>query len=363
MSSSRSIAWLSLLAAFLAAVGFLPHVFGQQTPPTTGGPARPSPTPAQQQETGEADVVRINTTLVTVPVSVADRHGRYLSDLRRDQFHVYENGVEQQVAYFAPVDKPFTVALLLDISDSTEAQLKLIQEAAIAFIERLRPDDRVIVVAFDSRVRLLAQPQMSRDALRAAIRALHSGQGTSLYAVVEETTKELSESVSGRKAIVLLTDGVDTTTPKTMSTFESSVGRAEESDVIVYPVQVNAPSDLDPSNLTTELRLRFPEPPSAHALAGVYMRAREYLHQLAEKTGGQFYVATELGKLGQSFARVADDLRRQYSLGYYPKVRPQAGEVREIKVTVDEPNTTVRARPNYVTRGKTLAPGDEGVKP
>jgi Ca-activated chloride channel family protein len=362
MSSPRAVVRLSLLVVFLAPAGRQLYLFGQQTPRPESGPARQSPAPAaQQQEPGEADVVRVNTTLVTVPVSVTDRQGRYLAELRQDQFHVYEDGVEQQVAYFAPVDKPFAVALLLDISDSTEPQLKLIQEAAIAFIDRLRPDDRVTVVAFDSRVRLLAQPQMNRDALRAAIRALRPGRGTSLYAVVEETIRELADSTSGRKAVVLLTDGVDTTTPETISTFASSVRRAEESDVVVYPVQVNAPSDLNPSNPETELRLRFPEAPTARALAGVYMRARDYLHQLAEKTGGQLYVATELGRLGQAFARVADDLRRQYSLGYYPKVKPQAGETREIKVTVDQPKVIVRARPNYVARGK--PPGDPAGKP
>ena len=362
MSFSRNIARLSFLIIFLSAIGYQLHAFGQQATPPESRPRRQLSIPAQQQpEISAADVIRVNTTLVTVPVSVIDRQGRYLADLHQSQFHVYENGVEQQIAYFASVDKPFTVALLLDISDSTEAQLKLIQEAAIAFIERLRPDDQVIVIAFDSRVRLLAQPPMNRDALRAAIRALQSGHGTSLYAVVEETIKELAHSISGRKAIVLLTDGIDTTTPETMSTFKSSVERAEESDVIVYPVQVNAPSDLNPSNLETQLRLRFPDAPTARALAGVNMRARDYLHQLAEKTGGQFYVATELGRLGQSFARVADELRRQYSLGYYPKTKPQAGEMREIKVTVDEPKVTVRARPNYVTNDKPL--GDTSGKP
>ena len=318
--------------------------------------------PKEQQEISEGDVIRINTTLVTVPVSVMDGKKRYIGDLRQAQFHVCDNDVEQQIAYFASVDKPFLVALLLDISDSTQPQLKLIQEAAITFIDKLRPDDQVIVVAFDSRVRLLAQPTTNREALRAAIRALQSGHGTSLYAVVEETIKQFPNPLFGRKAIVLLTDGVDTTSPQPNFTFESSVRRAEESEVAIYPVQFDTSSDrLDPSNPEDVLKLKFPGPKSGPIAAGQYARARDYLNQLANKTGGQGYVAEDSRKLSEAFARVAEHLRRQYSLGYYLKLPAKPGEVREIKVTVDQPNAIVHARANYVSGGKRVNPS--GVKP
>ena len=174
MRSSQKIPRCFLIV-LLAIVGYDIRVPGQQpSQPRIAPTTRSSPPAQQEQEINEGDVVRINTTLVAVPVSVMDRKNRYLMNLRQEQFHVFENGIEQKVALFASVDSPFMVGLALDISDSTQAQLTLIQEAAIAFIDQLKPIDKVFVIAFDSRVRLLAQPEMNRDELRASIRALAS---------------------------------------------------------------------------------------------------------------------------------------------------------------------------------------------
>ena len=102
-------------------------------------------------------MVRVNTTIVTLPVSVMDRNGRFIPDLRQQEFRIYEDGVEHEVAYFAAVEKPFTLALVLDTSASTRFRIDEMQDAAIAFINQLRPDDRVIVVSFDEEVRVLAE--------------------------------------------------------------------------------------------------------------------------------------------------------------------------------------------------------------
>src|ERR1043166_8690506 len=134
-------------------------------PPVLGGATRDpnEQKPATQQkdagpeEVGEGDVVKIETTLVSVPVSVMDRDGKYIPDLTKDNFHVWEEGVEQRVAYFASTEKPFTVALLIDTSGSTRFRLDEIQNAAITFVEQLRPDDRVMVVSFSDKIRVLAQ--------------------------------------------------------------------------------------------------------------------------------------------------------------------------------------------------------------
>lgn len=342
------------MLTLLLAMAFDCRVEGQERAPKS-----PPQTPRASQQPEEEEVIRISTALVTVPVTVSDRNSRPLMSLQREQFHVFDNGREQRIAFFASVDSPFMVALLLDISDSTQTQLKLIQEAAIAFVDQLRPDDQVFVVAFDSRVRLLAQPKMNRDELRAAIRGLESGHGTSLYAVVEETIKQFPNSIAGRKAMVLLTDGIDTTSPPAMATVESSLRRAAESDVMVLPVQVNAPSELNPSDPgEAQIKLRFPGSASGPLVAASYARAREYLHGLASKTGAQFYAATDLKKLTEVFARVAGDLRTQYSLGYYPRTKPQPGEIREIKVSVDQPHVIVRSRASYVCCGAVGSPGN-----
>ena len=129
------------------------------TPPTASSSASsvaavvdPGP-----EEVAEGEVVRVNTSLVTVPVSVLDRQGRFIPDLKREDFRVFENGVEQPVAYWEPADKPFTVALLLDTSPSTEFHLWQIKEAAIAFAKQLRPQDRVLIVSFNDQVLLLTE--------------------------------------------------------------------------------------------------------------------------------------------------------------------------------------------------------------
>ena len=117
----------------------------------------PAQVSSQSQEPQDIDVLRVNTNLVTVPVNVMDRQGRFIPDLRREQFHLYEDGVEQDIAFFENAEKPFTVALLLDTSDSTKFRLNEIQEAALAFIEQLHPDDRVMVATFDKQVRILSE--------------------------------------------------------------------------------------------------------------------------------------------------------------------------------------------------------------
>ena len=137
-----------------------------QSPPTlanaapTGVPlaAAPAAVPnADPEEVSEGDVVRIDTSLVTVPVSVLDRNGRFIPGLTQQDFRVFENGVEQPIAYFEPTEKPFTVALVLDVSASTRFHLWQIKEAAIAFAKQLRPQDRVLVVTFSDEVLLLTE--------------------------------------------------------------------------------------------------------------------------------------------------------------------------------------------------------------
>src|ERR1044071_1889601 len=134
-------------------------------PPVLGGanrspneqqkPAVNSQKDAGPEEVGEGDIVRVNTTLVSIPVSVMDRNGKYIPDLRQQDFRVWENGVEQRVAYFASTEKPFTVVLMIDTSGSTRFRLGEIQDAAITFVNQLRPDDRVMIVSFSDKIRLL----------------------------------------------------------------------------------------------------------------------------------------------------------------------------------------------------------------
>src|SRR5437588_8368501 len=138
------------------------------------------------EEVSAGDVIRVNTTLVSVPVTVMDRNGKYIPNLRKEDFQVWEDGVEQQVAYFASTEKPFTVALLIDTSGSTRERLQDIQNAAMTFVSQLGADDRVMVMTFDDKIRVLTQPTSDRYALRGAIDQVRPGSGTRLYDAVDQ---------------------------------------------------------------------------------------------------------------------------------------------------------------------------------
>src|SRR5256714_3225852 len=220
-------------------------------PPVLGGANRdpneqkPQSTQSKDvsnEEIGEGDIVRVDTTLVSIPVSVMDRDGKYIPNLTKDDFHVWEDGVEQKVAYFASTEKPFTVALLIDTSGSTRFRLDEIQNAAITFVEQLRPDDRVMIVSFDDKIRVLSQPTSDRNMLRNAILQTDAGSGTRLYDAVDMVINEYFNRVEGRKAIVLFTDGVDTTSDR--ATYESTVRDAEELDALIYPVEYDTFGDM-----------------------------------------------------------------------------------------------------------------------
>src|SRR5205823_67884 len=178
--------------------------------PGQAAPAQRGQRGQVSEEVGEDEVVRVNASLVTVPVSVLDRDGRFIGGLRKQDFRIFEDGSEQQVAYFAPVEQPFTVALVIDTSGSTQFKIEDMQEAAIAFLDQLKPNDRVIVVSFDDKIRVLSEATNDRALLRDAIRRTHTGDGTRLYDAVDQIINQQLAHVQGRKAIVLFTDGVDT---------------------------------------------------------------------------------------------------------------------------------------------------------
>ena len=348
-------------------------------PPELQGPLSRTPVEApvsvspatsldDKEEVGEGDVVRIDTNLVTVPVSVLDRQGRFISHLRGEQFNVFENGVEQKLAYFESTDKPFTVALLLDTSGSTFFHLWEIKEAAINFAKQLRPQDRVLIVTFDRLVMLLTEATNDLKVVTEVIeRNAITGFSTRLYDAIDLVIKARLNKIEGRKAIVLFTDGVDTASYQ--ATYQSTLREVEELDALIYPIQydttdfVDAQTRTNTTIVTTTISGRhFPTRSSSQVTYGTpkasgpgtsindYKLADQYLHQLATKTGGRFYGANDRTQLSDAFSKIAEELRHQYSLGYYPQTTLQSGERREIKVRVDQPNVAVRARDSYVQR-------------
>lgn len=342
-----------------------------------GGRSQRSPTTSTSpEEVDSNDIVRVNTTLVTIPVSVMERDGRYVPNLRKEDFRLWEDGVEQQIAFFATVDKPFSLVLMLDTSSSTRFKLNEIQDAAITFVNQLQPDDRVMVVTFDDKIRVLADFTSDRRRLRDAILQTRTGNGTKLYDAVDMVINQKLGREQGKKAIVLFTDGVDTTSKH--GSYESTIRDSEELDALIYPVQYDTYSGGGGGGMGGGGSWPGSKPSSgkvwidilggilgggknsggtigtggggggAGSTRGEYDRGNRYLHELANRTAGRLYAADSTYNLGAAFANVAEELRRQYSLGYYPKAQAQAGQRRSIKVRTNQPNLAVRSRESYI---------------
>ena len=339
----------------------------------TNPPAIPE---SSAEEVSAGDVVRIDTNFVTVPVSVLDRQGRFIPGLQREDFKVFENGVEQPIAFFEPTEKPFTVALVLDTSASTRFHLWQIKEAAIAFAKQLRPQDRVLVVTFSDEVLLLTEATNDQELISTVIQVnANTGNSTRLYDAVNLVIAERLDKVQGRKAIVLFTDGVDTSSY--ISTYESTMREAEELDALIYPIQYDTTdymramqgggsvtittsrSNWPFGNGSSQTTQNIPGTggPISGATQADYDRANQYLNAMADKTGGRLYRANDPTQLAQAFTSIAEELRRQYSLGYYPQ-NSGAGsnERRAIKVSVKRPNVAVRARNSYMRSSSNPTP-------
>ncbi len=209
----------------------------------TPTPTQPDESPADASELDDGDTVRVETNLVTLPVVVNDRGGRYVPDLRAEDFNVEEDGAPQKVAFFATVSEPFSVVLMIDTSASTTVEkMRQVQEAAVAFVSQLRPGDRVKVISFDDELRDLSDFTTDRAALASAIRATRPGKGTRLYDAFDVAHRALRR-LKGRKAVIMLTDGMDYHSAN--RTYDDNRRAAEESDVVVYPVRFDTRAETE----------------------------------------------------------------------------------------------------------------------
>jgi len=342
-----------------------PATVRPSTPPVLQGGAnrRPAPTPTPAAvDDDDNSVIRVQTNLVTMPVSVLDREGRYVAGLQQRDFQLFENGVEQKLDFFQSVEQPFTVCLLIDVSPSTQFQMDEIQNAALTFIDQLRPNDRVMVIAFDENVHFLSPPTNDRYRLRSAIRNLAFGDGTGLYEAVDYVLNQQLNRIQGRKAVVLFSDGVDTTSRR--ATYQSTVADTEEVDTMIYTIRYDTSQDMGGYNQPQQ-RQQQRRVTIADILAGIisgatigtspggaspreYELGRRYLETISQKSGGRKFEASSNMNLNAAFSGIAEELRRQYSIGYYPDNPGKVGERKQIKIRVARQNVVVRAKNTYV---------------
>jgi len=344
----------------------------------------------KSDEVDEGDVVRVDTQLVSVPAVVTDGSGRPLSGLRPENFRIVEDGQPQTIANFGTTETPFEIALLLDTSGSTRDDVALIRAAANSFIAALRPGDRVGVVAFNTAqtvdkpiaaVEVLTPLTGDREALKRAIENLGASQGTPYYDALERIADNIfreppSEEVRGRRAVVALTDGVDSSSNSDFVTAKMKLSRV---GVACYFIQVNTEDFVedrlmkdcnDDGQLALSQRQiqRYREIfyPKAKAenfnsfcqmgpfermsiSRELYNLARREMNDLSRVSGGRSFVAATLADARAAFAHVAEDIGTQYSLGYYPTNKARDGKYRSIKLEVRglKDKTVVRARDGY----------------
>jgi VWFA-related protein len=336
-------------------------------------------TPVVVDENG---TIKMDTSLVTIPVSVTDRDGKFIPFLNKRNFQIFEDGVKQEIESFESVETPFHVVLVLDTSNSTKFKHEDIQDAAFAFVDQLRRDDRVMIVSFDSRVRVHCDFTDNRMTLRRAIYETHTGGSTKLYEAVDLVADRLEE-VPGRKAIVLFTDGVDTSSRR--ASFESTIERIEESGALAYPIKYDTEMDVRPGMgnprgippispipwplpsprgrrwpVNPAINHQFPQWPQGRVPGqggggDDYRRGARYLQELADRSGGRIYQADTPYYLSQAFSMIAEELRHQYALSYYPTNSAKDGTYRRIKVRVDKVGAVVRAREGYRAVAETQA--------
>jgi VWFA-related protein len=305
--------------------------------------------------------IRVESNLVVLNVGVADQKGKAVTDLTRGDFAVYEDGVKQSIVSFEPAASPFSLVLLLDMSGSTRNFRPTLKQSAIRFIDALGPEDRVAVVAFNDKIKTLQGFTTDHRKVAFAIDYLAEGTGnTNLYQALRYSLEHLSKEGKRRKAIVVLTDGIDTDMGKLDRQTSAQASTIAEANASVKPEQAAAiRSVLDSADKlgVTVYPLALPSSDPSKLLpltpqqAAVYTAARARMQSLADRTGGRLHEIHRLEDMGRLYAEVAADMRTLYSIAYQSSNSgTRDGRWRAINVEVTRPDAIARSRPGYYAR-------------
>ncbi len=315
----------------------------------------------------QEQVIRAEVEAVLVNVLVTNRNGRPITGLKRENFRIFEDKVEQQIGTFFPVDAPFSVVLLIDTSYSTYGKLGPIQDSAIEFVEQIHPQDEVMVISFDDEVYLDVDFTSNKDAAARAIKMTRTGQSTKLFDAVFLGMDQVRPRTY-RKVMVVFSDGIDTTSSD--SSRGETIQVAKEAETTIYSIQFDTRNQMmrpqqgpiatpgtvpgrNPNPLGIPSPLPGPVPtggrgPSRSQIEAEYGRGRSYLKQLASATGGDLYQASQdLLNLSSIFAQIAEEMRSLYSISYVSSNSKQNGKFRKIAVKVDVSGARTRTRKGY----------------
>ncbi len=328
-----------------------------------------------EQKPDQVSTIRVDTDLVSIDVTVIDRSGnRSAAGLRAEDFVIYEDGVRQKITNFSTTGVPFNLVLLIDTSGSTREDLSLIQRAARRFLDELRPDDRIAVIQFNKEVELIKDLTADRGKIEMALNRFTPGSGTSFYDALQLTIEEVFKNVDGRKAIVALTDGVDS---YGYNTIEQVMPGLEKAGAAVYFLELETEQFTEAGMMrdckernhfefsAKQLKKYFKEHVEGGSISDyenhcslsplermqinrrLYQSARRELREMARITGARVYQVKQLQQLEPAYSQIAAELRTQYSLAYYPANEKHDGKWRSLKVEIKRPGLAAQTRPGY----------------
>lgn len=312
------------------------------SPSSNGGVGTPGRSSDEPIEVDENDVVRIDTELVTVNMSVVDRStNRGLADLAQSEFRLYEDGVEQKISRFESSSAPFNLILLIDLSGSTREVVKLIRAAALRFVDAARPMDSIGVVTFAGSPAIISRPTTDRSILRARINAIDTVPfgDTKLYDATDFTMKEFMKEVNNqrRTAIVVMSDGLDGSLPSvkgdgSVLAYEELLRHIQEFDGVIYTLWLNTEYE--------SLSDKDTQPED-------FDRGHDRMKEIADMGGGLFYEVEKIEDLAGAYEHVVADLGTVYSLSYRPTNKQRDGKWRAIRINVARSNAVARGKRGY----------------
>ncbi len=271
--------------------------------------------------------IKVDTLLLTVPLVVTDSKGRYVSGLTKDNFSIYENRKNQEIAFFFGEESPMNVAILLDTSISTKEVLGNIQKAARDFIKVFRAGDKGIIVSFDNRTAFLSELTNDKKQLSKVVNNVHiaANGGSDLNAAVFQIVDNYFASLKGRKAIIVLTDGQ--ILKRNIST-QQTLEKLLDADTVIYPIVFKTKSNSEALSKTNR-----PLPV-------------EMLEFLADGTAGRFYIK-DATNLKEAFQSIAEELKKQYLIGFYPQYAETGKSGRDFRIKIDRTDLTVETKKKW----------------
>ncbi len=270
---------------------------------------------------GEDDVVTVDSSIVVLNATVTDSAGKHAAGLKQDQFTILENGVEQPISFFAAEETPFAAVILLDTSGSMETRVSMARSAAIRFLDGLRESDNAEIYRFDSKVDLVQKFSNSRDVAEKIFDLKADGM-TALNDAVFQAAKDLGDRPEKRRAIIVLSDGMDTFSGRSAA---KALKAALAVNAVIYTV--------DMSSMTSDGKQRA--------------QNQGVLRNFAEKTGGMFISSPGGAAMREAFRKIVEELGMQYTLAYQPTDLRKDGKWRAVELRVAKPNLTIRTRKGY----------------